>query len=108
MGTIVVKNLESKTIDCAVKKERLLDILLKETDWMHACGGKGRCTTCKAVFHSGIEQLQEMTTNEVRFAKLGKLSANERLSCQVYLEGNEQVVISVAEENKLPHLTYSD
>jgi 2Fe-2S ferredoxin len=108
MGTIVVKNLESKTIDCAGKKERLLDILLEETDWMHACGGKGRCTTCKAIFHKGQDQLHDLTKNEERFAKLGKLSANERLSCQVVLKGDENLEISVAEENKLPHISYSN
>ena len=106
MPLITVENLHSKTIDCQSKKERLLDILLSETDWMHACGGKGRCTTCKAEFIKGIESLGELTDAERKFSSAGKLNPNERLTCQVF-PNQMDLVINVPESSKLPHLSYS-
>ncbi|MBV6643842.1 MAG: (2Fe-2S)-binding protein [Cyclobacteriaceae bacterium] len=106
MAQIVIENLESKSIHCKDKTKKLLDILLAEIDWMHACGAKGRCTTCKAIVVEGMESLTEITESEQRFRKLLRLKANERLSCQVDVKGD--VKIRVAHENKLPHINYSD
>jgi 2Fe-2S ferredoxin len=107
MGKVVIQNLGGKSIDCRGKKERLLDILLQATDWMHACGGKGRCTTCKAIILKGIEKLPERTEAEMRFVNMGRLQPNERLCCQVEIESID-LVLKVPEENKLPHLAYTD
>lgn len=107
MGKVIIENLGSKAIDCAGKKERLLDILLTETDWMHACGGKGRCTSCKAIVVSGSECLPERTEAEKRFDSMGRLAQNERLTCQVIMS-DCTLHIKVAEQNKLPHLAYTD
>jgi len=106
MPTVVIANLESKSIHCEDKRERLLDILLSATDWMHACGGKGRCTTCKAKIVSGMESLSERTRPEEQYMKLNKLQDDERLTCQVQVAGD--VVVKVPKETQLPHLTYSE
>lgn len=108
MGQVIIDNLGSKSIDCKHKKERLLDILLSSTDWMHACGGKGRCTTCKAIIIKGMESLHERTDAEKRFAKLGRLKANERLTCQVQVDKEISLVVKVPEQSKMPHLNYTD
>lgn len=106
MPEVTIKNLRSKTIHCKSKtEERLLDVLLLEIDWMHACGGKGRCTTCAAVIIAGQDQLNEYTEAEKRFINLGRLKKNERLSCQVVVKGD--VIIEVPEAYKLPHIDYS-
>ena len=105
MPNIIIDNLQSKSIHCDDKRERLLDILLKETDWMHACGAKGKCTTCKARVLSGMEQLTEQTDSEKLFLKLNKLREDERLTCQVNVLGD--VCLEVPSETQLPHLTYS-
>ena len=105
MPDITVANLKNKTIHCENKRERLLDVLLKETDWMHACGGKGRCTTCKVKIISGMEGLNDRTVNEERFFNLNKLRKDERLSCQVTVESN--LLIEVPKETQLPHINYS-
>ncbi len=105
MPQIIIANLKSKSIQFQNKRERLLDILLKETDWMHACGGKGRCTTCKAKIISGKEALSDLTVNELRFVNLNKLHENERLACQVIVE--DDVTIEVPKETQLPHLNYT-
>lgn len=107
MPVVTIENLHSKTIDCQSKKERLLDILLSETDWMHACGGKGRCTTCRAQVSAGYDSLGELTPAELKFFDTGKLQANERLTCQVYV-GDADLSIRVPDSSKLPHLSYSE
>lgn len=105
MPQVTIDNLHSKTIHCKSKTEKLLNILLNETDWMHACGGKGKCTTCTAIINCGGEDLSEYTEAEKRFIKLGKLKENERLSCQVIV--SKDIRIEVPEAYKLPHLDYS-
>jgi 2Fe-2S ferredoxin len=104
---IILENLHSKSIDCKSKKENLLDIILMETDWMHACGGKGRCTTCKAIFVDGIDSLGDLTKAEQKYASMGKLNFNERLACQVSPK-QADLTIRVPESSKLPHINYSE
>ena len=71
---------------------------------MHACGGKGRCTTCKVIVLKGHEHLISVTPAENRYRAMGALKSNERLSCQVRILGD--VTIAVPEEYKLPHIDY--
>ena len=106
MAKIEVKNMTSKTIHIADKRESLLNILLSNTDWMHACGGRGRCVTCRCAIVEGGEHLSEETQNERRFRNLNKLLPNERLACQCTTDGD--VVIKVPDPCKLPHLEYID
>ncbi len=104
MPEITIANLKNKTIRSQKKGERLLDIVLAETDWMHACGGKGRCTTCKAKILSGLATLPPRNAHEERFFKMNKLRDDERLVCQ--LEPDTDLVIEVPRETQLPHLNY--
>lgn len=106
MPEVTVKNLYSKTIHCESKTEKLIDILLAETDWMHACGKKGKCTTCTAKILSGHTSLGDLTDAEKRFINLGRLKDGYRLACQATVHAD--VVISTPESYKLPHLKYSD
>lgn len=104
MPTVIIANLKSKSIHCEDKRESLLDILLTVTDWMHACGGKGRCTTCKAKILVGMDHLSPRTKPEEQYAKLNKLRDDERLTCQTYVSGD--VTVEVPKETQLPHLKY--
>lgn len=104
MAVIILDNLQSKRIICKDKSEKLLHILLREIDWMHACGGKGRCTTCKMKILEGAENLSEVTEAEKKYLKMNKLQSDERLSCQVSTSGNLRIYVK--KENQLPHLTY--
>lgn len=106
MPVVKIENLNSKSIHCAAKREKLLDILLSETDWMHACGGKGRCTSCRARIISGMDHLSDRTRPELQYMKLNKLQEDERLTCQVLVDGD--VTIRVPGATQLPHLTYSE
>ena len=71
---------------------------------MHACGGKGRCTTCKVIVVNGFENFSDVTPAEVRYHQLGALGDTERLSCQTRISGD--VSIAVPDEYKLPHVQY--
>ena len=107
MPKIVIQNLNNKQIISENIGLTILSILQKnQIDWMHACGGKGRCTTCKAIIINGENALDHLTEVEKKFQEMGLLKKNERLSCQAKLKG--EVEIRVAEENKFPHIQYSE
>jgi ferredoxin, 2Fe-2S len=106
MPRIFIQNME-KTVVASNTARPLLFLLQDEfIDWMHACGGKGRCTTCKAIIIDGEENLSPATKAEDIYSKKGELLKNERLACQVLVHGD--ITIKVPEESKLPHLKYSD
>lgn len=105
MPQITISNLAGKTIKYEDTSKKLLQILLDHTDWKHACGAKGRCTTCKVVVLQGLEHFDAITEAEQRFINLNKLQPNERLACQATIF--DDVVVEVTEENKLPHLNYT-
>jgi ferredoxin, 2Fe-2S len=106
MALIVIKNLSEKTLEVQdFSKSLLQHVQANGLDWMHACGGKGRCTTCKTIIVQGSENLEPPTPAEVKYKSLGLLADNERLSCQVKIKGDVSVIIP--EEGKLPHMKYS-
>ncbi len=85
----------------------MLEALLNAgVDYMHACGGKGRCTTCKAVVIEGMEGLGALTEAEIKYKQANRLKDNERLACQVC--PISEVVIRVAPENYMPHMEYGE
>ena len=107
MIQITIVNLSGKTIYCNSKTKKMLDVLQENyIDWMHACGGKGKCTTCKAILIEGNEHLEERTPAEKKYSALNKLASNERLACQAVITG--EITIKVPELYKLPHLSYSE
>jgi len=107
MPTVHIENLANKAATSADNAKRVLDILHENgIDWMHACGGKGRCTTCAMQVVSGQVLPIERGPMEQRFFDLKKLAANERLACQC--QAQDQLTIRVPQRNKLPHLTYTD
>jgi 2Fe-2S ferredoxin len=108
MPKIVIENLFNLTIDSAPSQSKVIEIIHESgIDWMHACGKKGRCTTCKFIVLEGIENLSELTDQEIIFRDQGRLNANERLACQVTLQKGD-LKVRVAEQNKFPHISYSE
>ena len=107
MAVIVIKNLAEKALEVHDFSRTLLQHVQQSgLDWMHACGGKGRCTTCKAIILEGQENLETKTTAELRYEGLGLLANHERLACQVKVNGD--ITVLIPEEGKLPHMKYSD
>lgn len=108
MPRIIIQNLENFTIDSENIDRKVIELIHENgIDWMHACGKKGRCTTCKMIILEGQENLSPETDRELFYRGQHRLKSNERLACQSrLLQGS--LTIKVAEINKFPHLKYSD
>jgi 2Fe-2S ferredoxin len=107
MARIIIENLFGKIIDAEDTGKTLLQHFQDHAlDWMHACGGKGRCTTCKVKITEGHDHLSAKTEAEHRYLKLRALEKDERLCCQAKI--NDSIRIRVPDECKLPHVQYSD
>lgn len=106
MLEILIKNLHYKVVQFKSSDKSILNAIHNDyIDWMHTCGGKGRCTSCKMRVTNGMKNLSDLSQAELRFRQLGKLQEEERLACQCTLNAN--IEIEVCDENKLPHLEYS-
>ena len=107
MAKIRIRNLNNRELLVKDNSKSILNIIHEaKIDWMHACGGKGRCTSCKMIIHEGIESFNDPNDVERRMIDRARLTKNERLACQNKL--NDDIEISVAENNKFPHMTYTD
>lgn len=106
MPKIIIQNLHNKVIFTKNEAKTLLDnIHQNDIDWMHACGGKGRCTTCKTEVIEGLQHCSPVSEAELKYRASGKLSNTQRLTCQTQISGDVQ--IRVATENQFDHLLYS-
>ena len=107
MPRILIENLFKTVIYVTDESKTLLRHLHDQgIDWMHACGGKGRCTTCKAIVKEGNEHVAPLTQAELKYLRDGALGSGERLACQARIVGD--VTIIAPPEYHLPHLRYSD
>jgi len=108
MMKIIIENLDNHEIIFEDSGRKVIELIHENyIDWMHACGKKGRCTTCKMIVRSGMENLTPLNEREQFFRERGRLNEDERLSCQAKIETGE-LHIRVAEQNKFPHMVYSD
>ena len=106
MVKIVIENLAQKELSSADPSKSILQVVQSNfIDWMHACGGKGRCTTCKLIVVEGMHQLSRLTPAELEYRNLGQLAENERLACQTRALGSCRILIP--EESKMPHVHYT-
>ncbi|MDP2042763.1 MAG: 2Fe-2S iron-sulfur cluster-binding protein [Algoriphagus sp.] len=107
MPRIVIENLRNLSIYSEDTDRKVIEIIHENgTDWMHACGKKGRCTTCKMIVVRGMENLSPETERELVYRSQNRLRSNERLSCQSQVLKDE-LIIRVADVNKLPHIDYT-
>ncbi|HEY3403506.1 MAG TPA: 2Fe-2S iron-sulfur cluster-binding protein [Ohtaekwangia sp.] len=107
MPRVTIHNLFDKTVEITDSYRPLLQQFHEHyIDWMHACGGKGRCTTCKFRVLQGAEEIAPRTPAEQRYHQAGDLNTDERLACQAIIQGD--ITLLVPDEYKLPHLRYSD
>lgn len=108
MPEIVIENLFDYKITSSSSPRKVIDLIHENgIDWMHACGKKGRCTSCKMILKAGEENLSSPNEREQLFQNQGRLQPGERLTCQSeLLQG--KIIIRVAEKNKFPHLDYSE
>ncbi len=108
MVRIRIQNLGNRFIETENTERKVIELIHENgIDWMHACGKKGRCTTCKMYIFAGLEYLSPETPQELQFRGLKRLLPNERLACQAHLLQGE-LTIRVPESSKFPHLTYTE
>ncbi len=109
MPKITISNLGHKVVDYKLNNEMPLSVLaiLQENniDWMHACGGKGRCTSCMCTILNGMTNLTENSDAENNYLEAGRISKTQRLSCQAMPLGD--IEIEVPRKNKLPSVNYT-
>lgn len=105
MATLMIRNLGGRHVPVAgTEKVLLRHIHEAGIDWMHACGAKGRCTTCKMRVTAGMEHISPRSAAEIKFFAAGKLRKDERLACQCRATGD--VTVEVPPETQLPHQKY--
>ncbi len=106
MPTLTIRNMNQTEIPLARPDKTLLRYIQEAgIDWMHACGGKGRCTTCKMRVLEGVGHLGPRSAAEVKYFAAGKLRKDERLACQC--RAASDVVVEVPLDSQLPHLKYN-
>jgi 2Fe-2S ferredoxin len=106
MARIIIQNLYQKEIIFKPAGKNVLKILLEGyVDWLHSCGGKGNCTTCKMVVVSGGQNLSPLTSAEKNYKSLKLLNRDQRLACQTIPSGDLSIL--VPKDTQLPHLKYS-
>lgn len=107
MPELIVQNLKNARIKVAHGQTLLKAIQAAGFDWMHACGAKGRCTTCRIIVLEGMEHLGDLAASELRYRDRHRLNDNERLTCQCMLDSGS-VTGKVPNQTKLPHMEYEE
>ena len=105
MALLTIENLPGAALNVPAGATLLAALQAAGHDWMHACGAKGRCTTCRLQVLAGPEHLSPPSDAELRYRAAGRLLPNERLTCQARLPAGE-VTGRVPEATKLPHVSY--
>ena len=62
--------------------------LRKEIPHLNACGGMGRCSTCRVEVLSGLEFCSKKTKEEITLSKRLNLPETIRLACQTKVSGD--------------------
>jgi len=65
---------------------------------MHACGGQGRCSTCRVEVFEGLDNVLPRNPVEAELAKQKGLEDNIRLACQTRIRGDVSVRRLVLDE----------
>ncbi len=106
LSKLVIENLNNKEILITRSDISLLQQIFESgQDWMSACGGKGRCVTCRVKVLEGMQNLSPLTERELKFRVDNRLKINERLTCQIQLNGLLRV--KVPHSCQLPHIAYT-
>ncbi len=89
----------------AAEGETILDITLNNNiELQHNCGGVCGCSTCHVYIEAGMNDLPEISDKEEDFIDRAiDPRINSRLGCQCVIQGNEDVVVIIPDQNFLGH-----
>ena len=107
MALLTIENLPGATVEVPAGATLLVALQAAGYDWMHACGAKGRCTTCRLEVLAGLENLTPPTQAELRYRAAGRMLPHERLTCQARLPAG-RVSGRVPAATQLPHQQYDE
>ena len=82
MPLLTIQGLPGPPLDVPAGTTVLAAIHARGQAWWHACGAKGRCTTCRVRVLAGAEHLAPPTAPELGYRAAGRLGPAERLACQ--------------------------
>ena len=106
MANLTVLNLANLRVNVSAPQTVLRAVQATGTDWMHACGAKGRCTSCRMRVVSGMQNLSPESAAELKYREAGRLKPTERLACQcTVLQG--EVSVKIPRQTQLPHQVYN-
>ena len=79
---------DDKTIEISRNETILTASLRKEIPHLNACGGIGRCSTCRVEILKGLEFCSEKTEEETILSRRLALPETIRLACQTKVSGD--------------------
>ncbi len=79
---------DNQTFNAPHKTTLLKASLKKGILHQHACGGRGKCSTCRVRVLEGLENCQERTRRENQVASILQFEDDIRLACQTVIRGN--------------------
>lgn len=103
--TFKFTNGQPDQVQVAAEGESVLDVALNNNiSLQHNCGGVCGCSTCHIYVESGMDDLPEITDKEEDFIdRAVNPRLNSRLACQCVVQGNEDVVVTIPEQDFLGH-----
>ena len=78
---------DNKKIEISTDETILTASIRKEIPHLSACGGVGKCSTCRIDILSGLENCSERTDHEIKLAERLDLPETIRLACQTKVCG---------------------
>jgi ferredoxin len=91
MTTIVFAG-EDRAIPVADPAMTILDVsIAHKIAHVRACGGHGRCTTCRVRICEGIQNVSARTPREVELAEALRWDGSTPLACQTHVSGDVTV-----------------
>lgn len=89
---------EQKEIDCFDCKSILNATLAAGVNHTHACGGQGKCSTCRVSIMKGIENCSPRNAAEQKIADKLNFPPTVRLACQTKITGDITIRRIVTDE----------
>lgn len=82
---------ENQSVNCPIDDTILEATLAMNINHTHACGGQGKCSTCRVSVMQGIDNCSPRNAVEQEMAETLNFPTEIRLACQTKLKGNVSI-----------------